>query len=428
MSNAGERRGRILAAWGEPAATIMALVFAVGVAALAVVQSSTRVGLDLGIYRSALDLVNQGKSVYDFLDKDGNGFVYPPFAALIMQPIRWAPIKAVVLPWNAVQMATVALTVWALVRAVRREKEGHRSPVAWRDGLVAAAALLLAALSFPVLENLRLGQVSVAVAALALIDACGWLPRRFRGILVGIAAAIKLTPLIFLPYYLITKQWANLVRASVTFVVCGLIGLVYDPAGSLRFWANPEPSGSEFIQGLVHTNASIVGVIGRLGITGTANTVLWLLVGGALVLLALWRSRRHVQRGEFVSAALTIGLVSTVVTPKTWSHHMLWQVAAGLVLLVAVQGWRRVLGVITLVVMSPTWFNFFSSTDRALVRHLVVDVFSLMAVALVVLGLPTRPDPADPAAPDPGGPDPAEAGQAADRRAATPARSEVEAA
>jgi uncharacterized membrane protein len=77
-----------------------------------------------------------------------------------------------------------------------------------------AGALAIAAVGLwvePLVGTLLFGQINVLLLALVVGDLA--LPDRFRGkgIGIGLAAAIKLTPLIFIPYLLLTRR----VRAAV---------------------------------------------------------------------------------------------------------------------------------------------------------------------------------------------------------------------
>ncbi|MFG2005081.1 glycosyltransferase family 87 protein [Spirillospora sp. NPDC048911] len=70
--------------------------------------------------------------------------------------------------------------------------------------VLGAASLLL--LSVPLQSGLRFGQVSVFLVVLAFADAAGLVPARWRGVAIGLAGAIKLTPLIFVPYLLVIGE------------------------------------------------------------------------------------------------------------------------------------------------------------------------------------------------------------------------------
>ncbi|MGF3948659.1 glycosyltransferase family 87 protein, partial [Staphylococcus aureus] len=128
--------------------------------------------------------------------------------------------------------------------------------------------------SQPGLTQLVNGQLTLFVIALAFVDASGAFPRRWQGSLVGLAAALKLTPLIFLPYYAITKQWRQLVVASASFGVFTAIGFDLFPADSLYFWTHANSSarlGPENPE-----NLSIYGALNRWLTDPTAVQMVWL--------------------------------------------------------------------------------------------------------------------------------------------------------
>ena len=128
----------------------------------------------------------------------------------------------------------------------------------------------------PVLQTIEFGQINLLLMALVVLDCLVERPRWPRGLLIGIAAAIKLTPAVFLLYLLLRRD----VRAAVTTVVAGavatLLGFLVAPAESWRFWLdNPVSgvSGSPFF-----TNQTFEAVLVRAGVDGLAGRISWLLL------------------------------------------------------------------------------------------------------------------------------------------------------
>ena len=124
-------------------------------------------------------------------------FTYPPFAAALFRigaatPEGW--LAAVITAGSI--LALVALCWQALgAAAVRRRPQT----------VFAVAALAL--LTWPVDYTLHLGEVDLIVAALVGADLLARRDgSRWQGITTGLAAGIKLTPLIFVVYLLLT--WA----------------------------------------------------------------------------------------------------------------------------------------------------------------------------------------------------------------------------
>jgi alpha-1,2-mannosyltransferase len=190
----------------------------------------------------------------------------------------------------------------------------------------------------PVLQTIEFGQINLLLMALVAVDCLAVRPRWPRGLLIGIAAAIKLTPAVFLLYFLLRRD----VRAAITVVVSGavatLVGFLVAPAESWKFWLdNPAAgvSGSPFF-----TNQTFQAVLVRAGIDGTTGRICWLLLSAGLLYLA-WPVIRRAPAPLALVATAGVGLL---VSPTSWSHHWVWVAPA--LLVAAATAWR---------IRSPGW-------------------------------------------------------------------------
>jgi alpha-1,2-mannosyltransferase len=223
---------------------------------------------------------------------------------------------------------STVLVIAALVGCVRAIDGRRRLAGRRRLSLFAcAAAALVMAVSTPAVSNMALGQVSFGIAALVVLDVLV-LPRRWRGTLVGLAGAVKLTPMILVPYYLVTRQWRAAVNASVTFGVATVIGAALRWSDSIRYWLHPDVVRSTLGTLRRTDNWSIYGVLARTGLGGSVLTVAWVVLSALVVGLALWRARRHFRSGQLLEATLVMGLIAGLVTVATWPHHVLFLMLA----------------------------------------------------------------------------------------------------
>jgi alpha-1,2-mannosyltransferase len=246
--------------------------------------------------------------------------------------------------------------------------------------LLAILAPLPLTFSSAAASNMTLGQVSFAVAALVLVDVT-LLPRRWRGTLVGLAGAVKLTPMILVPYYLFTRQWRAAINASVAFGAATLLGTAFRWSDSIRYWLHPELVRTSFGDLARSDNWSVYGVLSRLGLGGTVRTLVWLVLAAALLALAFWRARRHHRAGQELEAVLVMGLAAGLVVVATWPHHLLFGLAAGTLL--AVQ--RPLVGFPLMIAFMLAGFQY---------TFQVGDLVVVLIALLVVLGLPKPPRPA----------------------------------
>jgi alpha-1,2-mannosyltransferase len=332
---------------------------------------------DFDIYRRALLGLLHGGSVYDYTIYQPQyqvsmGFVYPPFASLVMLPLAVIPAlagKTVMAIGTALLMMAALFGVFRLVDA-RRATVGRKelSPVVW------AWVTMPIVFSMPAISNMQLGQVSFAVACLVLVDVL-FLPPKWRGALLGLAAAIKLTPLIMVPYYLLTRQWRAAINACAVFGVAAIVGAIFRWHDSVRYWLERDVISNSLGDLSRWDNWSIYGDLSRLGLTGQPLTLVWAVVSVLVVGLAGWRALQQYRQGQGLEATLIVGLTAGLVVTATWPHHVLFVLVASAVLAVR----RPLIGVPSLVFLGATIF---------LPQGLMGFCVSSLMVAFVIFGMP----------------------------------------
>jgi alpha-1,2-mannosyltransferase len=207
------------------------------------------------------------------------------------------------------------------------------------DLVVAVAALAL--LTVPVVLTLHLGETDLIVTALVATDV---LRRRdggrLQGVGVGLAAAIKLTPLIFVVYLAATRRTRAAAVAVGTFAVTVAAGFLLLPADSRTFWLGGVFLRSRRVGNAIDlTDQSLAGVIARMA-GGSGQGVAWWYAAAALTAItglavAVWAHRR----GHRLAGAVCCGITGLLVSPISWTHHWVW--AVPLLVLVTVAAWRR---------------------------------------------------------------------------------------
>jgi alpha-1,2-mannosyltransferase len=300
---------------GRPASPIRdpawvpALLVAVVTGYVVLVRPGPRL-TDLGVYIGAVSGLRDGASLYDFIT--GNApFTYPPFAGLIFLPLTGVPPTALQVGWTlATAGAVLALAVLA----------GRRWP--------APALALVLMLSAPVSSNLKYGQVSLFLAVLVVADV---LHRgRWQGVLIGIAAAVKLTPLIFIPMLWFGGRRRAAVLAAATFAACAAVAAAVLPGDSWRYWTTEVRDVDRLGYITSVGNQSLNGALLRFDLPASVRSAAVLLLGGLVVLLALRRSSRLAHDGDWLSAVVLVGAASVVFSPVSWTHHQVWLVLAAL--------------------------------------------------------------------------------------------------
>ncbi|MET7399839.1 glycosyltransferase 87 family protein [Dactylosporangium sp. NPDC005572] len=367
---------------------------------------------DLHIYYGAASTVNAGRPLYSYVAENGGPFTYPPFAVLLFRPFTLLPEGAVQFVW----LVATCLAVVAIARAVGRGLGAGPLAVA-----AMACALLVSA---PVQSNLRFGQVSIFIVLLALVDAMNLVPLRYRGILVGVAAAIKLTPLLFVVYFLFTRRYKDAARALGAFVACALLAALVLPADSWRYWTGTILQTSRIGDLASLGNQSVHGMLLRVGVSPAALPLIWAGLIAVICGLALLRARKLQASGDHVRAAVLVGCATVAASPVSWTHHQVWTVLAAMLLVATEGAWRRAAGWVLLAVMTlsfgavlrgistyPGW-QFLLENARSIGLVLVClagfggaavvsarrgrTAVAFVAAALVVLALTPLPAGADP--------------------------------
>lgn len=263
----------------------------------------------------------------------------------------------------------------------------HRD-VAHALGLAAAIAAIGLE---PVLSTVNLGQINLLLMALVVIDCLAVRDRRLRGLLVGVATAIKLTPAVFVLYFLLRRDWRSAANSAVAFVVLAALGFAFAPTDSVEYWFHALTDPSR-IGGLAYgPNQSFRGLLHRLNPSPEAISLLWLGLSALAMLLAVLIA--HGTRDNLL-ALLVIAAGGLLASPVSWSHHWVWCVPALLLLAARVRTWSHrtlLAGAVLLFCTSP--FTLLPhSEDRELRwtfwQHIPGNVYVWLAFgALVVLAV-----------------------------------------
>jgi alpha-1,2-mannosyltransferase len=335
--------------------TVIALLLWLGVG-LYMLHFGRQWDLDLRVYRGAGQSLLRGDKPYRSLFTGRHlAFTYPPFALTALLPLAFGPL------W-------VVKTIWWLLSAVCLVSVlalGLRHTTTLRGGRLVAGAGILGALSVMILEPLRsnmdYGQINWILMLLVVVDLTT-VRGRWRGTLVGVAAAIKLTPLVFLGYFLAQRQWRPLARGVSVFIGLTLVGCIALQMVSFHFWLNLVSNNNGHIgpTGFV-SNQSWLGLLSRTPFQGgTWAHVVWVplvlvtLGAGLLLTRCLVTSHREIE------AVVALAFTELLVSPISWTHHWSW---VALLPLIVAREWRRnrlVAGLMALLVIlaaaAPYWW------------------------------------------------------------------------
>lgn len=347
-----------------------------------------RVMQDAEVYERTAHALVDGRSVYDS-PSDSLPFTYPPFAALVAAPLGLAPVRAVNVAW----VAAIAAITYAFVR-VGFAAALDRAPPAYRAG---AALAVTAALLWiqPLVENVLLGQVNLFLAGLCLLDITARSPRWPRGVLVGLAAAIKLVPGIFAVYLWLTGRRRAALTAVATAAACTLVGVAVLPGDSWRYWSREIFDTSRIGRVAYTSNQGLHGIVVRLLGDGGVATAVWLAAVVVLLVVGFRRALAAHRAGDDLAGVVVVGLVGALVSPIAWIHHLVWVVPALGLVAGDLRDRRRVSAVVVAVVLMvlrlPWWSPYLLHHGWAAhaLGVLWENLYGLIALALV-FAVPVR--------------------------------------
>ena len=273
---------------------------------------------DLHVYLGAVS----SPGLYDFIRGDAP-FTYPPFAALLFRPLADLAVATVQVLWTAATIATVAFV--AFLAANYLSATASTPNLLPRNAGWLALALMLSA---PFSSNIRFGQVSIFLTAAVLIDLLALRRTRWSGVLIGVAAAIKLTPLIFIPMLFLAANRQAALRATATFAACTTAAAIASPTETWRFWTEEIFHVSRLGHITSPGNQSLNGMLLRLDLPPDPRTAITITVGGAIAAAAIYRASQAAKNNDWLTAATITGAASVVLSPVSWTHHQTWLVLA----------------------------------------------------------------------------------------------------
>ncbi|WP_439376758.1 glycosyltransferase 87 family protein [Amycolatopsis lexingtonensis] len=332
---ASDPRGRVglLLAGG-----IALLVLAFGVVGW---LAGWHLGADSAVYRAGALTLLHGDPLYtrDVLtalpDWVRLPFTYTPAAAPLFLPLALVPSGLV---WGVI--AVLSVVGLMVVVTVVSSSTGHASLLGRSRWALPAGTAIALALE-PVWKTLFLGQINLILMAFVVLDVLVLSARRSRwaGVLIGVAAAIKLTPLIFVPHLFFTGRWKDGLRALGTFVALEAVMFAVIPVDAARFWRDSATDPSRV--GSVHWifNQSLNGLVNRASALAPWSLAVAVGVAAVLAVPAVWLVVRLHRRGEDAAALLVTAFYGLLLSPVSWSHHWVWCVPLLTLLVVKARWW-----------------------------------------------------------------------------------------
>lgn len=340
---------------------------------------------DLLVYQYGGRAVLDGLSAYARADPvTGLPFTYPPFAAVLMVPLALLPTWLAAALWTGASAGALGAAVVVVRRAL-----GRPSPP-WLVVLVSIGALALE----PVWQNVTFGQVNLILMLAILVDLLRP-ERRLSGVALGIAAGVKLTPLVFVVLLLLGGHRAAGARAVIAFGATVAVGWVAMP-GSSAYWGDRLLDPTRVGPPALAHNQSLSGALTRL-LGAPPPTHVWLAVAAPLAIAVVLVAAVWWRRGDRVLGTYLGAVAMLLASPVAWSHHWVWALPVA-VLLWERNRWAAVAWAAVFVTRPILWPPWGQGREYAWgpTEHLVGNAYVLAALAFAVWAATARPCAAGP--------------------------------
>jgi alpha-1,2-mannosyltransferase len=277
--------------------------------------------VDLHVYLGGAAAIDHPGTLYSYVYGDQTPdfplpFTYPPFAAVVFYPLHLLPFPLVAFLW---QVATIA----ALYGAIRISQRLMGVPA----GAGRRVAMLWAAVTIwiePLRSTFDYGQVNVLLM-LAILWAAYTTRWWLSGLLVGVAAGIKLTPAIAGVYLLGVRRWGAAVFSAVVFLAT--VGVSVLVVGDQARYYFTDLLGDAHRVGPIATsfNQSWRGGISRIlgHDAGFGPLVLVAIAVTAALAILAWRA---LDPSDRLGKLLVVEVFGLLLSPISWTHHWVWLV------------------------------------------------------------------------------------------------------
>ncbi len=380
----------------------------------------TNYRIDIDVYRMGGRAWLDGKELYaagsSFHTQAGIDlpFTYPPLAAIVFAPFAWLGLPAASALITGITLVLLVVSTQIVLARLGVPAGGTAARWWLAAAITAPAALLLE----PLHANFDFGQINVVLMTLVIADC---VPRRTpwpRGLLIGLAIAVKLTPAVFLLYFLLHRDFRAARTALLSFLAATALGFALAWRDSVQYWTTTIHDTDRIGTATLNTNQNISAALARLGLAEGPRFLLWAVLCVLVLAVTVWAGRYTERAGESLLTLIAVAMFGLVVSPVSWSHHWVWVLPTLLTLAVLARRWRSAglavltaAGLLLLTSYPLLLMPEHREAEAAWWRQLIGTSYLWWALAvIVVIGVVCRTrarisPPPTPAAGTPTGPD-----------------------
>ena len=285
--------------------------------------------IDFDVYRMGGQVLLDGGDLYGILPRLAEGsylpFTYPPLAAALFSIFTVVPLGLGQALFTAISIGCL-LVVCRIVLSSLVERP---VPELW---WLATAATTVGLWLEPVRDTLNFGQINIVLMTLVVVDVLLGRGKWWNGLLVGLAISIKLTPAVFLLFFLVRRDWRALGVGAASAVTYAALGHLLTPNDSTTYWTSTLFDTDRIGSPHFANNQSIKGELGRLGIESDVAWFLVSLIVGLFIAWVAWRLLSVAPAGpqlsgpRDVAALMAVAFAALYCSPVAWDHSWVWVV------------------------------------------------------------------------------------------------------
>jgi alpha-1,2-mannosyltransferase len=286
-------------------------------------------GIDLGDFRFYVtvgEATIRGRALYDpahaALPTFGGTFKYTPFAAILFTVLPLVPFAVLRVAVLLVDLGAVLGVVWIAWGLLGCKRDQSR--------LIATLAIGALCLGLqPVAWGMIWGQINLLLMFVVVADLAAPGHRRWKGVGIGLAAGVKLLPVLFIVYLLLTRRVRAAMTATAVLFATVAVGFLVMPTDAGYFWAHYLRSPDLMVNDAGHLeNQSVRGELARLLHDGTIPTQEWFPVAALAGCAGLAVAVLAARRGSELAGLTACGITTVLVSPISRSHYWVWFVPA----------------------------------------------------------------------------------------------------
>lgn len=276
--------------------------------------------VDYGVYRNLNNLLHEDLSIYEnnvfgtFVNQ-GLPFVYTPFSAMLLYPLRWVAEPLGIYLWTF----TNAILLFYIINLSMKDKHGKKT------FFIAIPFSLFNIIA----QHFMFGQINIILCFLCIYDILRkdvkFIP---KGTLIGVAAGIKLTPALFIIFFLVSRNWRYFFYSSASLISTMIIGYVFTPKNTIDYFTSKIFTLSSVVDlgqnFSTSGNSSIQGVVSRW--TGIQDSNLSAIISVFILIMSLITAYHFSQKRDNLATACIIGISSCLLSPVSWLHHWVWAI------------------------------------------------------------------------------------------------------